>query len=239
MENPRRVRVNGNIALTAQFTAESNGIFTIEATADNGTVEGTGIFAAGESVTLTPVANEGYKFARWSDGSYTAVRTFTVSENVSLTAKFIAADKGIFTVSASGENGTVAGTGTFIEGEKTTLNPVGNEGFKFARWSDGIYEAQRKLVVTSDTTFTAEFINENLGIYTVSASGRNGKFTGTGTFIEGESTTVEAIANDGYKFVCWSDGSTNSVRTFTVTENVKLKAVFTKAENEVFTVKRT
>ncbi len=237
MENPRRVIVNGNIALTAQFTAESNGIFTIEATADNGTVEGTGIFAAGESVTLTPVANEGFKFARWSDGSYTAVRTFTVSENVSLTAKFIAADKGIFTVSASGENGTVAGTGTFIEGEKTTLNPVGNEGFKFARWSDGIYEAQRKLVVTSDTTFTAEFINKNLGIYTVSASGRNGKFTGTGTFIEGESTTVEAIANDGYKFVCWSDGSTNSVRTFTVTENVKLKAVFTKAENEVFTVK--
>ena len=237
MENPRRVRVNGNIALTAQFTAESNGIFTIEAEGQNGTVEGTGIFAAGESVTLTPVANEGYKFARWSDGSYTAVRTFTVSDNVSLTAKFITADKGIFTVSASGENGTVSGTGTFIQGESTTLNPVANEGFKFARWSDGLYDAQRKVVVASDTTFTAEFINANLGIYTVSASAKNGKVTGTGTFIEGEKTTLVPVAKNGYRFVRWSDGVTDSVRTITVTENVKLKAVFTNAANELFTVK--
>ena len=237
MENPRRVRVNGNVTLTAQFTAESNGIFTIEAEGQNGTVEGTGIFAAGESVTLTPVADEGYKFARWSDGSYTAVRTFTVSDNVSLTAKFIAADKGIFTVSASGENGTVTGTGTFIQGESTTLNPVANEGFKFARWSDGLYDAQRKLVVASDTTFTAEFINESLGIYTVSASAKNGKVSGTGTFIEGEKTTLVPVAKSGYRFVRWSDGITDSVRTITVTENVKLKAVFTNAENELFTVK--
>ena len=79
-------------------------------------------------------------------------------------------------------------------------------------------------MVTEDVELTAEFaINQ----YEVSVtSGENGYVTGSGTYDYGTEVTIEAIANEGYHFVEWSDGNTENPRTIVVTEDVELTAEF-------------
>ena len=71
-----------------KLTVKYPNIYTITATAENGTVDGVGEYVEGETVTLTPKANPGYQFARWSDGSTANPYTFTATKDVTLTAYF-------------------------------------------------------------------------------------------------------------------------------------------------------
>ena len=65
--------------------------YTITATSadDNmGTVTGSDTYYEGETVTLKAVAKTGYYFTGWSDSNTDNPRTFTATENVTLTANF-------------------------------------------------------------------------------------------------------------------------------------------------------
>ena len=42
----------------------------------------------------------------------------------------------------------------------------------------------------------------------------------------GTEVTIEAVANEGYHFVKWSDGNTENPRTIVVVEDVELRAEF-------------
>lgn len=54
-----------------------------------------------------------------------------------------------------------------------------------------------------------------------------GSVTGTGSFIPGESVTLIATANEGYRFVKWGDGVTDNPRNVTVGDSdVTYSAVF-------------
>ena len=53
-----------------------------------GTVAGSGVFKAGEQITLKATANEGYKFTQWSDGNTENPRTVTATADVTYTAEF-------------------------------------------------------------------------------------------------------------------------------------------------------
>ena len=53
-----------------------------------GSVEGAGEYKEGTSVTIKAVPETGYVFKRWSDGDTNAERTFTIGENMDLTALF-------------------------------------------------------------------------------------------------------------------------------------------------------
>ncbi len=66
--------------------------------------------------------------------------------------------KPIYTVTLSVNDetmGTVAGDGTYENGETATLTATGNEGYAFYAWSDGSTENPR--TVTSETTLEATF----------------------------------------------------------------------------------
>lgn len=54
----------------------------------------------------------------------------------------------------------------------------------------------------------------------------SGTATGSGTYDEGTTVLIKAIANEGYKFVQWSDENTNAVRSVTLTQNLTLQAIF-------------
>ena len=54
-----------------------------------GIVTGAGTYKHGETVTLTAIANTGYEFAQWSDGSKNNPYTFVAEKNVSIEAQFI------------------------------------------------------------------------------------------------------------------------------------------------------
>ena len=53
-----------------------------------GTVNGTGAYAEGETVTLKATPAEGYKFVRWQDGNTDNPRTFKAKESAVYTAYF-------------------------------------------------------------------------------------------------------------------------------------------------------
>lgn len=62
-----------------------------------------------------------------------------------------------YTITASAENGSVLGGGTYEEGKTVTLTAIPNDGYVFKQWSDGNTDNPRTVTVTGDVTYTAEF----------------------------------------------------------------------------------
>ncbi len=180
---------------------------------------------------MTAVANTGYHFVDWSDGSTANPRTDTnVTANVGVTANFAI---NTFTLSyTAGTGGSLTGetSQTVNYGEDgTAVTAVPDTGYHFVNWSDGSTANPR-----TDTNVTADVaVTANFAINTFSLSytaGANGSLTGeTSQTVNygGDGTAVEAVANTGYHFVNWSDGSTANPRTDTnVTANVAVTANF-------------
>ena len=67
----------------------------------------------------------------------------------------------IYTLTANVFNndttGIVTGSGQYLHGDTATIMAVANNGFHFVQWNDSCVENPRKVVVTSDTTFSAIF----------------------------------------------------------------------------------
>ena len=65
--------------------------------------------------------------------------------------------------------------------------------------------------------------------YTITVTANNdayGTVTGGGTYDSAATATLTATANEGYKFVNWSDGNANNPRIVTVTANASYMANF-------------
>ena len=109
-----------------------------------GSVEGVSDNVAfGESLSLTALANEGYRFTRWNDGSVTNPRTLTILADRTLTARFddlgrdtLHYDNGTYASTYSGEEETHWGIGIPVS------NLVGHtslESIKFYNVQTGNY----------------------------------------------------------------------------------------------------
>ena len=61
---------------------------TVEYDAIQGQVTGAGIYLVGDTVTLTAIPNDGYRFVRWSNEVEDNPYTFVISENMTLSAEF-------------------------------------------------------------------------------------------------------------------------------------------------------
>ena len=78
-------------------------------------------------------------------------------------------------------------------------------------------------------TYEAAEVNPDATMYTVTTKVNDetmGTVTGAGEYAEGKTATLTATPNAGYKFVDWSNGSTENPLKITVTENVELTANF-------------
>ena len=76
----------------------------------------------------------------------------------------------------------------------------------------------------SATTQTAD--NPTYTVTVTVTDATMGTATGGGTYQAGQSCTVTATANSGYRFVNWSNGETANPYTFTVVSNITLTANF-------------
>ena len=80
--------VNAKISILAPAPK----VYTVSATAENGTVEGAGQYEEGTQATLTATAAEGYEFVNWTvDGTEVSTEnpyTFNVTADVALVANF-------------------------------------------------------------------------------------------------------------------------------------------------------
>lgn len=107
----------------------------------------------------------GYRFTGWNtkaDGSGTAYTSGSVStlENLTLYAQWVKT----YTVTASGENGTVTGnTGTFTDGDTTVLTATPNPGYKFVKWilnggaAGTVTDNPMSILVNQNLSITAVF----------------------------------------------------------------------------------
>ncbi|MGJ8653633.1 MAG: carbohydrate-binding protein [Opitutaceae bacterium] len=186
----------------------------------NGSISGTSpqvVNAGGNGSSVTAVADSGYSFVNWSDGSTANPRTDTnVTSDVTVTANF---STNSYTLTyTAGVNGSISGTSpqTVAQGGNgTAVTAVADTGYSFVNWSDGSTANPRTDTnVTSDVTVTATFaINSYTLTYT---SDVNGSITGSSsqTVNHGANgSTVTAVPNVEYYFVDWSDSSTENPRT--------------------------
>ncbi|MGM9746329.1 MAG: leucine-rich repeat protein, partial [Paludibacteraceae bacterium] len=185
-DNPRTILVNGDMALTALFSGDNVKIDVMANNDAYGSITGGGIYPIDETITLTATPNAGYYFVQWSDGSKDNPRQVVVTQNSTFTAEFALKQ---FAITTSAENGAVTGAGTYAYGTQVELKATPNAGYYFVQWSDGNKDNLRQVVVTQDSTFTAEFALQQ---FTVSTEAENGTVTGAGTYAYG--TQVELTA---------------------------------------------
>jgi hypothetical protein len=226
-DNPRTVTVTQDASYTAHFGIDT---FLLTASANDasyGTVSGGGSYPYNTTVTLTATANTGHTFMQWSDSVTQNPRSVTLTENLSLTAIFTVNDYTVSVVSSNTAMGSVSGGGTYPYGTNITLTATANSGYQFNNWNDGNTDNPRTLTVTEDAVYTANFGEKTFNVTTNVNDPLMGMVTGGGTYPENSTATVTAVANTGYHFTQWSDGSTVNPRTFMVTQNVSFTAYFT------------
>ncbi len=161
------------------YSAPDTVWYTVQAMSDDttmGTVDGSGIFAEGSTVTLTATANNGFLFSHWSDGLTSPSRTVRVYTNITLTAFFIIdtsyvePDTVWHTVAANiiMNNGgnipdglSVTGTGNYADSSIATLTANYSDDFVFMHWItptlDTVYNNPYSFMVTDDIMVSAVF----------------------------------------------------------------------------------
>jgi hypothetical protein len=165
--------------------------------------------------------------------------TVTGGSNVSLSqySSGGGGTSGSYTVTATANptgSGTVTGAGTYTAHSLCTLTATANNGYTFVNWtrngSVASTDPTYKFYVTENTTCVANFAQ---GTYTVTATANpteGGSITGTGTYTEGTNITLNAIANEGYEFLNWTENgtvvSTQASYAFVVSSNRNLVANF-------------
>ncbi len=143
--------------------------YIITATSNNtlrGSVVGTDTVHYGETVTLTAIANEHYTFQYWQKNGGTTYGenplTINVTTNGTYTAYFAAEQHSVSVFSDGGGTvriGNSGNTGIYDYFSQLTLTATPNGNNAFLRWTDGNSYNPRTVTITSDTTFTALFLN--------------------------------------------------------------------------------
>ena len=224
---------SGNVPVVWGFDPSLK-IFKVALSANSvwlGSVEGPTSAVDGSSVTITATPAEGYKFVKWSNGLTTATATITVTSDTALVAEF-EPDVKTWTVALSANNsayGRVSGGGTVADGSTVTITATPAANYRFVKWSNSLTSATATITVTSDTTLVAEFeyVEPIMWTVTVSSSNREyGRASGSCTVADGSTITITATPAEGYEFVRWSNGLTNTTETITVTSDLRLVAQF-------------
>ena len=231
--------VSSNRILTANFELDNFVITVNNNPAIGGTTTGSGTYQYGQSDTLKAFPNQGYTFTNWKEGS-TVISTspiyvFTVDRARTITANFTPNNYTITTLSSPVNGGLTAGGGTYYHGQIDTVKALPNPGYIFIYWTEGnnIVSSNLNYVFTVDRprTLTANFNVNNFTVTTASNPPNGGTTRGGGNFYFGQTDTIAATPNTGYRFVNWTEGanviSTDSLFVFAVTSHRVLTANFT------------
>ena len=183
---------------------------------------------SGQKINVSAIPeNEHRHFVRWSDGNTDNPRLVTVTKDITLTAEF--ADDPILTLVSSDESrGYVYGGGQFKPNSSYEISATAEYGYHFTQWTDGNTDNPREIVLTCDTTFTAEFAPNQYTISTEVNDAERGGVSGGTTADYLSEVTLTATANYGYHFARWQDWNTDNPRTVQVKGDATYSAVFEK-----------
>lgn len=204
---------------------------------EGGTVSGGGVYKHGETVGLSAVADDSYRFTNWTeDGvvvSTDANYSFAASTSRDLVANFIEKTYEL-TVKLSGQGSVEKqpDKAFYMPGEVVKLTAVPETGWRFLNWSGSLTGNTNPASITmnNDKTVTANFaINQYVVV--VSPNPQNGgTLSGGGTYSHGETVTLNATPSEGYEFLNWTEGgvevSTDANYSFNATADRLLTANF-------------
>lgn len=211
----------GDVSATCLVTVLPN-MYTIDVEpnpAHGGDVSGGGDYEDGTSVTIAASPKAGFRFLEWiengSQVSTDASYTFTVNGNRKLTAVFEPVPSPTFHIELSAtQGGTVSGGGDYEEGTSITICATPDEGCQFLYWTENGEQVSTEdaysFAVAGARTLTAVFeeipapdSKPVCEIHVTATPG--GAASGGGSFAEGETVTVEATPDDGYRFLYWTE----------------------------------
>ena len=131
----------------------------------HGFVVGSGYYNDSIFMTLYAHPKAGYRFSHWSDGDTINPRQVFVLGDTAFTAYFDSLQ--LFHLDVSSNNpelGLARGTGDYYDGYTATLAAVPGRYGRFVRWSDGVTDNPRHVIVTQDSSIVALFANDTVGI---------------------------------------------------------------------------
>lgn len=246
--------ISANQTLVANFSRKTYTISSVSSPTNGGSVNGTGTVQHGASVSLTPVANNGYAFAGWFENSVSLGNdvplTFTATANRTIEAHFVE-QVVTYTVNAScnpAEGGSISRSaqGPYASGSTLTLTASANQYYEFVNWTEGntvvSTSASYSFNVAANRTLVANF-NYVAPTVTVSATAspaEGGSVSGTGAYTMGEQVTLSATPSANYSFTRWTENGTQIATTSTLTfiagsADRNFVAVFTR-DVQTFTV---
>ncbi|MBP5722454.1 MAG: hypothetical protein J6X18_02580, partial [Bacteroidales bacterium] len=208
---------------------------------NQGACTGSGNYALGTTVQITASPKQNHFFKEWDDGDTNSTRDVVINGNRTYVAHFTYKEQVVTSPSVSG--GYATGGGTYRSGDVATMQAIAQPGWRFSHWlADGvIYEGEKySFVVTGDTTIIPVFTPNTYTVYLTPSPMGGGYFTSSNqqpSYEYGDTVTYTAIPVYGYEFVSWDDGVTTPQRTFTITANVRMNAVFaTKTASHTVTI---
>ena len=181
---------------------------------------------------ISATANYGYHFTQWSDGNTDNPRTIDPMAYVTYTAEFA---RNTYTITDLSDTlqGTIAGAKQAEYLDEVQLTAVAKKGYRFEQWTDGVTDNPRTIVLTRDTTFTAEFFSViNTDVNYVDKAG---------SAMRSERATLyapQAPEIEGFTFVEWvvvasdlADGISIQA-TYQANEPTSAPAVYTNPANK-------
>jgi uncharacterized repeat protein (TIGR02543 family) len=181
---------------------------------------------AGSSVTLTAVADAGYRFIGWSGGLSGTANPATVlmDDDKTITANFI---QQFTLITNAGSGGSISAGGTYDAGTPVTVTAAAANGYRFGSWSGDASGSTHPLTLIMDgpKSVTANFIQQ----FTLTTSaGIGGSISGGGIYDEGTIVNVSANPAGGYRFGFWSGdlSGTNGTKTLVMNSDKVVQASF-------------
>lgn len=211
--------LTSNTTLTADFVVigEQKTITLSSNPSAGGVTGGAGVYASGDSATVTAVPGYGYEFARWTENGTTVSTspsyTFTVTGNRTLVARFNEAF--IITADWSPADGgmTEMDSLTYKTSENAKASAIPALGWSFLNWTEnGVVvstDPDYQFNVTGNRTIRANFVSDSgTTIITEALPAEGGSVSGDGTYQPGDPITVTALPNPGYAFNGWKENGT-------------------------------
>ena len=238
-EATRNFTATESVDLTATFAVHK---FDVTLTSSNiayGSVSGSGQYDYNSEATISATAEYGYTFDGWSDGSTDASRTITVTKDITLEASFAIGSFYIGTTLNDTTMGDITGEGYYNYLETATLIATPRYGYEFISWSNDLTDSLITIEVTKNDIFSALFKPLHFDLTLIADNAEMGIVKGDGSFIYLDTVEICATPNDGYKFLRWDDGETDSLRTIVIKSDTTFTAMFAKEDAKVYTVSLT
>ena len=245
----REFIITSDTTVIAEFAYRGWYVNLVSNSEYRGTVYGAGFYNSGDMVRIRATANEYWQFVGWTPNksippSGEEEMEFKVTNDTNIYAVFEPKPKYKLNLKFSEPSGEIRldkspycsiTKDTILQTWCVYLEAYPPPLYKFAGWSDGVKERERKVVLTSDSTLSAQYAKRDSCSLSLSVVG-HGKIIGaeSGKYLESKTLQIEAVPDSGYSFTGWSDSKRNAKRYITITCDTSITAYF---EVEKFNVK--